>query len=125
MEACTSSVRSPSAARSRRPSDARAAAADWRRTPLAERTALLAKAVDAFVARRDELALEITWQMGRPLRDAPGEVRGFEERARHMLAIAAEALAPLEPGEKAGFRRFIRREPLGLVLTIAPWNYPY
>jgi acyl-CoA reductase-like NAD-dependent aldehyde dehydrogenase len=104
---------------------ARGAWADWRRVPLAERTELLTRAVDGFVARRDEIALEITWQMGRPLRDAPGEVRGFEERARHMLAIAPESLAPIELGEKPGFTRFIRREPLGLVLTIAPWNYPY
>ena len=104
---------------------ARSAAAEWRRVPLAERAALLARGVDAFVARRDEIALEISWQMGRPLRDAPGEVRGFEERARHMLAIAADALAPLELEPKPGFTRFIRREPLGLVLSIAPWNYPY
>jgi acyl-CoA reductase-like NAD-dependent aldehyde dehydrogenase len=104
---------------------ARAAQAEWRRAPLGERCALLSRAVDALVARRDEAALEITWQMGRPARDAPGELRGFEERARHMLAIAPEALAPLELPEKPGFARFIRREPLGLVLTIAPWNYPY
>jgi acyl-CoA reductase-like NAD-dependent aldehyde dehydrogenase len=81
--------------------------------------------VDAFVARRDAIAEEITLQMGRPIRHSPGEVRGFEERARHMIAIAAEALAEIDPGPKAGFRRFIRREPLGVVLTIAPWNYPY
>ncbi len=104
---------------------ARAAQAEWRRAALGERVALLARAVDAFVARRDEIAGEITLQMGRPLRDAPGEVRGFEERARHMLGIAAEALAPLALPAKAGFLRSIRREPLGLVVVIAPWNYPY
>jgi acyl-CoA reductase-like NAD-dependent aldehyde dehydrogenase len=109
----------------RRVERARAAQREWRRAPLAERLALLGAAVDAFVARRDEIALEITWQMGRPLRDAPGEVRGFEERARFMLALAPEALAPLELPEKPGVRRFVRREPVGLVLTIAPWNYPY
>jgi acyl-CoA reductase-like NAD-dependent aldehyde dehydrogenase len=75
---------------------ARLAAPGWRRVPLAERAALLARGVDAFVARRDEIALELTWQMGRPLRDAPGEVRGFEERARHMLALAPAALAAIE-----------------------------
>ena len=104
---------------------ARAAQAEWRRVPLAERAALLAAAVAAFVARRDEIALEITWQMGRPLRDSPGEVRGFEERARAMLELAPEALATLTLPEKPGFSRFVRREPVGLVLTIAPWNYPY
>jgi acyl-CoA reductase-like NAD-dependent aldehyde dehydrogenase len=104
---------------------ARRAGAAWRRVPLDERTALLGRAVDAFVARRDEIALEITWQMGRPLRDAPGEVRGVEERARTMLALAREALAPLELADKPGFVRFVRREPVGVVLTIAPWNYPY
>jgi acyl-CoA reductase-like NAD-dependent aldehyde dehydrogenase len=105
--------------------DARAAQRTWRSVPLAERRALLESAVSAFVARRDDVAAEITWQMGRPLRDAPGEVRGFEERARFMLAVAPEALADVTLPEKAGFARFIRREPLGLVVTIAPWNYPY
>jgi acyl-CoA reductase-like NAD-dependent aldehyde dehydrogenase len=104
---------------------ARAAQRDWRRAPLAERVDLLHAAVAAFVARRDEIALEITWQMGRPLRDAPGEVRGFEERAHYMLAIAPEALATLQLAEKPGFSRFVRREAVGVVLTIAPWNYPY
>jgi acyl-CoA reductase-like NAD-dependent aldehyde dehydrogenase len=104
---------------------ARAAQREWRVMHLAERAAILEAAVRAFVARRDEIAAEITWQMGRPLRDAPGEVRGFEERARWMLDAAPEALAEIDLPEKIGFARFIRREALGLVVTIAPWNYPY
>ncbi|RME27736.1 MAG: aldehyde dehydrogenase family protein [Deltaproteobacteria bacterium] len=104
---------------------ARAAAEDWKRVPLAERISLLSAMVDAFVAERDEIAQEITWQMGRPIRYAPGEIRGFEERARTMLALAPDALADVVPGDKDGFTRFIRREPLGVVLVLAPWNYPY
>jgi hypothetical protein len=75
--------------------------------------------------RRADIAAEITWQMGRPLRDSPGEVRGFEERARYMLGAAPEALAPVIPGDKAGFRRQIKRVPLGVVVVVAPWNFPY
>src|ERR1700719_2854780 len=71
------------------------------------------------------LPLESTWQMGRPIRHAPSEVRGVEERARYMLAAAATALAPIEPGEKAGFKRQIKRVPLGTIVVVAPWNYPY
>jgi acyl-CoA reductase-like NAD-dependent aldehyde dehydrogenase len=97
----------------------------WRRRPVAERAALVSRAVDAFVARGAAVAEEITWQMGRPIAHSPGEVRGFEERARHMLAIAEESLADLVPAPKPGFRRFVRREPLGVVLVLAPWNYPY
>jgi acyl-CoA reductase-like NAD-dependent aldehyde dehydrogenase len=104
---------------------ARAAQARWRRAPVAERAAACSRMVDAFVARGAEIAAEITWQMGRPARHSPNEVRGFEERARHMIAIAEESLAPLDCGPKPGFHRFIRREPLGVVLTVAPWNYPY
>ncbi|HJW77945.1 MAG TPA: aldehyde dehydrogenase family protein, partial [Beijerinckiaceae bacterium] len=104
---------------------ARKAQAGWRRRAVEERAASMSAFVDAFVARRDEIAAEITWQMGRPIRYTPGEVRGFEERARHMIAVAPQALADLEPEPKAGFRRFIRRAPLGIVLVIAPWNYPY
>ena len=97
----------------------------WARRPVEERVDFLSRAVDAFVARGKEIAEEITRQMGRPLTHSPGEVRGFEERARFMLEIAPRALAPLEPGDRPGLRRFVRREPRGVVLVIAPWNYPY
>ncbi|MCW5731791.1 MAG: aldehyde dehydrogenase family protein [Alphaproteobacteria bacterium] len=101
------------------------AQAAWKRVPLPERAALCRRFVDAFTARRDEIALELTWQMGRPIAQTPGEVRGFEERARYMIEVAGAALADIDAGPKEGFRRFIRREPLGVVLVIAAWNYPY
>ena len=63
--------------------------------------------------------------MGRPVRYGPNEVRGTLERARHMIAIAPDALADIDVGPKEGFRRFLRREPLGVVFTVAAWNYPY
>jgi acyl-CoA reductase-like NAD-dependent aldehyde dehydrogenase len=97
----------------------------WASLPLAERCEILGRAVDAFVAKAGDIAAEITWQMGRPIRHAPGEIRGFEERARHMLRIAPRALAAIDPGEKAGFERKIKRVPLGIVAVVAPWNYPY
>ena len=102
-----------------------AAQIDWRRTAVADRAALLSSAVDAFVAAKQDIATEITWQMGRPLSQSPGEIAGFEERARHMIAIASEALADRPVGDKPGFTRFIRRAPLGVVFVVAPWNYPY
>ncbi len=104
---------------------ARRAQAAWRRVPLEDRQALLGKAVDAFVARGGEIAEEITRQIGRPLSQSPGEVRGFEERARYMIEIAPEALADIDVGPKAGFQRFIRRQPLGTVFVVAPWNFPF
>jgi len=104
---------------------ARTAQRSWRATPVAERQAVLSRAVDAFVADTAAIAEELTLQMGRPLSQSPGEVRGFEERARAMIGIAPEALADIDPGPKDGFTRFIRREPLGVVFVLAPWNYPY
>ena len=97
----------------------------WRDVPVAERAEVCARAVDAVVAARDDIAGEITWQMGRPIRYSPAEVGGFEKRARHMIAIAPEALADIGIGDREGFTRFIRRQPLGVVFTVAPWNYPY
>lgn len=101
------------------------AQAQWKRRPLSERAAFCNAAVDAMVAMKAEIVPELAWQMGRPVRFGAGELRGFEERARHMIAIAPQALAPVEPEPVAGFRRFIQREPLGTVLVVAPWNYPY
>ncbi len=101
------------------------AGAAWRRTPLAARAELCSAAVDSFVAMKDGIAEEITRQMGRPIRSSPGEVGGFEERARHMIAIAGDSLADIAIAPKDGFTRFIRHEPLGVVFVIAPWNYPF
>jgi acyl-CoA reductase-like NAD-dependent aldehyde dehydrogenase len=97
----------------------------WRRTPLAERVAIARKAIAAFAAKESQLAEELCWMMGRPIRYAAGEVRGFVERASYMADIAASALADIQLPDKPGFTRFIRREPLGVALVIAPWNYPY
>ena len=104
---------------------ARHAQARWKRVALVERIDIVNRFIDAFVARKEKIAEEITWQMGRPISQSPGEVRGFEERARYMASIAPQALADMDAGPKPGFRRFIRREPLGTVLVLAPWNYPY
>ena len=78
-----------------------------------------------MLAMRAEIAPELSWQMGRPIKYAGGELGGFEERARYMIGIAEEALAPLVPAAKDGFKRYVRRDPAGIVLTVAPWNYPY
>ena len=104
---------------------ARAAQKDWANLSIKERAAYCSKAVDAMLAMKDEIVPELAWSMGRPVRYGAGELRGFEERARHMIAIAPEALANLTPAPKDGFERFITREPVGIVFTIAPWNYPY
>jgi acyl-CoA reductase-like NAD-dependent aldehyde dehydrogenase len=97
----------------------------WRSTSITERAAICRRFCDAFEKLREAVALELTWQMGRPIRYAPNEVRGMLERARYMIDAAPQALADLDAGPKADFRRFVRREPLGVVFTIAAWNYPY
>jgi acyl-CoA reductase-like NAD-dependent aldehyde dehydrogenase len=98
----------------------------WKTVPLPERAAICRRAADAMVARADQLATELTWQMGRPISQSPFEVRrGFRERAAYMIDIADDALADVGLEPKAGFHRFIRREPVGVVLVLAPWNYPY
>ncbi len=126
MAAFTSNGRSPpppaSIARSIWRTQAQLA---WAALPLASRCEMLGKAIDAFVAKSADIAAEITWQMGRPIRHSPGEIRGFEERARYMLGVAPEALAAVLPADKPGFERQIKRVPLGVVAVVAPWNYPY
>jgi acyl-CoA reductase-like NAD-dependent aldehyde dehydrogenase len=97
----------------------------WGALPLPIRCEILGDAVDAFVAKATDIAAEITWQMGRPIRHSAGEVRGFEARARHMLASAPPALMALQPRDRAIWGRQVKRVPLGVVAVLAPWNYPY
>eukprot|EP00123_Amoebidium_parasiticum_P022421 comp8702_c0_seq1/m.3957 comp8702_c0_seq1/g.3957 ORF comp8702_c0_seq1/g.3957 comp8702_c0_seq1/m.3957 type:complete len:467 (-) comp8702_c0_seq1:272-1672(-) len=97
----------------------------WKTTPVKERVAICSRFAEEAERRKDEIAKEITWQMGRPISQAPGEVRGLLERARHMTSIADECLRDVQVAEKEGFTRFIRKEPLGVVFIVAAWNYPY
>ncbi len=103
---------------------ARAAQADWAARPLAERVDLVLAGVARVGEMNDEIVPELAWQMGRPVRYG-GEFGGFTERASYMAEIAGEALAPIEVEESGAFRRRVKRVPHGVVLVIAPWNYPY
>lgn len=103
---------------------ARAAQADWAGVPIAERGKYLLAFLEALLAMNDEIVPELAWQMGRPVRYG-GEKGGVEERTRYMVALAEKALAPYVPEDRPGFRRYLKREPLGIVFVIAPWNYPY
>ncbi|RAH99918.1 aldehyde dehydrogenase [Acuticoccus sediminis] len=103
---------------------ARKAQAEWAARPLRERVELVQAGVAAVGAMNDEIVPELARMMGRPVRYG-GEFRGVEERASYMAGIAQEALADIEVGDDANFRRLIKRVPHGLVLVIAPWNYPY
>ncbi len=57
----------------------------------------------------------------------PGEVRGVADRAEYMLSIAESSLSDvsLTDTDKPGFKRYIKRVPLGVVFVICPWNFPY
>jgi acyl-CoA reductase-like NAD-dependent aldehyde dehydrogenase len=104
---------------------ARATQDKWKRLSLMERARYCSAGVDAMLAMQSEIVPELAWQMGRPVRYGAGELRGFEERARYMISIAEKGLHRIDPGPKEGFTRYVTREPVGVVFTIAPWNYPY
>ena len=96
----------------------------WRDTPLDRRLSILSDAVDGFVAEKQAVGEEVTWQMGRPIAASPKEADIFAERARYMLQVAGDELADIGVNPE-GPRQFIRREPLGVCLVVVPWNYPY
>jgi len=103
---------------------AREAQRSWAARPLRERIDLVRAGVTEIGRMSDEIVPELAWQMGRPIRYG-GEFSGFEERATYMADIAEDALKPIAVENSETFERRILREPHGLVLVIAPWNYPY
>ncbi|MBC2885641.1 aldehyde dehydrogenase family protein [Ochrobactrum sp. CM-21-5] len=105
-------------------SAARQAQASWARLSIAERARYCRAALDALAAMQDEIIPEIAWQMGRPTRYG-GENGGTQERGQYMIDIAEDALKPYLPAQKDGFSRYVKHVPLGVVMVIAPWNYPY
>ncbi|MFA8442003.1 aldehyde dehydrogenase family protein [Yoonia sp.] len=103
---------------------AKSAQTEWAARPLSERIALVQAGVAAIGTMNDTIVPELAWQMGRPVRYG-GEFGGFNERASYMASIAQNALAPIEIEDSDAFRRVIKRVPHGVVLVVAPWNYPY
>lgn len=103
---------------------ARAAQADWAKRPMSERIGIVQKATEIIGSQTDRMAEELAHQMGRPIRYG-GEFGGFNERVQYMASVAEEALAPLIVEESDAFKRMIKRVPHGVVMVIAPWNYPY
>ena len=97
---------------------------EWAGRPLTDRIALVMAGVAAIGEQNDEIVQELAWQMGRPIRYG-GEFGGFNERASHMAEIAESALADIEVSDDSAFKRYIKRVPHGVVLVVAPWNYPY
>lgn len=103
---------------------ARQAQVGWAQLSIAERASYCRAALNALAAMQEAIIPEIAWQMGRPTRYG-GENGGVQERGQYMIDIAEEALAPYVPAQKDGFRRYVKHVPLGVVMVIAPWNYPY
>lgn len=107
------------------PKTAQTAFLKYRETPLSSRQQIVKKALQIISSRQDELAKELTEQMGRPISYGAKEVATAVARGEYMLKISAEVLKDT-PGEpQAGFSRYIRKCPLGPVLILFPWNYPY
>ncbi|WP_299769658.1 aldehyde dehydrogenase family protein [uncultured Tateyamaria sp.] len=103
---------------------AKVAQADWAARPLEDRIALVQAGVANVGKMNDQIVPELAHQMGRPIRYG-GEFGGFDERASYMANIAKDALADIEVEDSDSFRRVIKRVPHGVVLVVAPWNYPY
>ncbi len=98
----------------------------WKRTTIAERVAICRRMAAWCVEHASEIGQELTWQIGRPIAYSPFEIRrGFNERIAYMCDIAERELSDIAIEPKENFQRFIRREPLGVVLVLAPWNYPW
>ncbi len=97
----------------------------WRKTSIEERGEYIRKFIDIISSKSEDIAIELAYQMGRPVLYGTLEIRGLKERAEYMLKIAKESLEPFYPEKKEGFERYIVKEPLGVVVVLSPWNYPF
>jgi acyl-CoA reductase-like NAD-dependent aldehyde dehydrogenase len=101
-----------------------AAQKDFAQTQVAERVALVGRFAEAALSMKETIARDISGMMGKPIAQARGEVDTLVARSRYMASVAEEALADVLLPAVPNFHRKVIREPLGVVLDIAPWNYP-
>ena len=96
----------------------------WKNSSIDSRITLVHDAMEYFKANKDTIALDITLQMGKPLNQSINEIKGMIHRAKICCDLAEDALKDIPLPEIDGLKRFIRRDPLGIILDIAAWNYP-
>jgi succinate-semialdehyde dehydrogenase/glutarate-semialdehyde dehydrogenase len=103
---------------------ARAAYREWRRTSFAERSRVMHKAAEILRARRDELARLMTEEMGKTLDDGRAEVEKCASNCDWFADHAEEYLAD-QPADIGGGEAFVAFNPIGVVLAVMPWNFPF
>ena len=105
----------------------REAFSSWSRTPLAGRTAVLRRAAVLLRVRRDSLATLATREMGKTLVSSAAEVDKCalccEHYATHAAVLLADEPVPAAAGETQAMH--VQFDPLGVLLAIMPWNFPY
>src|SRR5690242_6698467 len=94
----------------------------FRRTTLGERQQIIKKALKLLNERQDALGKELTEQMGRPIAYTPKEVTTAVMRGEYLLKISDETLKDTPGDAEKGFKRYVRKVPLGPVLILFPWN---
>lgn len=104
------------------PETAREAFLSWRQTKLADRQIIVRKALARLSAKTDALAQGLTREMGRPIKYTPAEIATAVKRGEYLVKISDEALKDTDGEEETGFKRFIRKVPVGPVLIIFAWN---
>ena len=97
----------------------------WKATPLSERKEVVRNFVKCFLSNNTEIVENLCKQIGRPISQCPGEMRGFEERANYMIDNSDRALEDVVSRKDNEFDNYIKKEPLGTIFVIAPWNYPF
>jgi acyl-CoA reductase-like NAD-dependent aldehyde dehydrogenase len=94
----------------------------FRKTTLKERQEIVKKFLKELASHEAELAEELTVQMGRPIAYTGKEIATAVKRAEYLLKISDEALKDTDGEAESGFKRFIRKVPVGPVLIIFAWN---
>ncbi|WP_058120621.1 aldehyde dehydrogenase family protein [Actinobaculum massiliense] len=97
----------------------------WRQTPLEERAKVLEAFGDLLEENADELAHISGREMGKPLKDGRAEIATVVAHARWFARHSAQHLAPTELDVSDGVKTYVRHDPIGVLLGIMPWNFPY
>lgn len=104
------------------PTTATEAFESFRKTSLKERQEIVKKALKLLDNKQDVLAKELTEQMGRPIAYTAKEVTTAVKRGEYLLKISEDALSNTDGEAEKGFKRFIRKVPVGPVLILFAWN---